>query len=222
MRDGGGKDTRQASHTCTSKWVCLGGIIIIIIAIIVVIFFLCTVLCQVIWVLWGMVGKYVYICKYVYTCLVGIRVAEWAAVTPTYVTDCCDCGCRCHFDFVLCANLAMPSLVLSRPSCHHLHRHRHLRKKLIHVLASILSWLVLVPCFSAGLGPCPRLSCYFTLGCRRNCRPTYISFTNIFARWAWRFSLCSVCNCPTCPTIAPTPPNPKEGKKKKKICGGAA
>lgn len=81
----------------------------------------------------------IYICKYVYTCLVGIRVAEWAAVTPTYVTDCCDCGCRCHFDFVLCANLAMPSLVLSRPSCHHLHRHRHLRKKLIHVLASILS-----------------------------------------------------------------------------------
>lgn len=60
-----------------------------------------------------MVGIYVYICKYVYTCLVGIRVAEWAAVTPTYVTDCCDCGCRCHFDFVLCANLAMPSLVLS-------------------------------------------------------------------------------------------------------------
>lgn len=33
------------------------------------------------------------------------------AVTPTYVTD---CDCRCHFDFVLCANLAM-CLLLSCP-----------------------------------------------------------------------------------------------------------
>lgn len=88
-------------------------------------------------------------------------------MTPPLMSLSAGCGCRCHFDFVLCANLAMPSLVLSDSE--------------LPVTSSLsCSW---------GPGPIPPVALLYTW-LRPKCRSTYISFTSIFARWP-------PCNCPT-------------------------
>jgi len=218
-------------HTCTSKWVCLGDTIIIIIIIIlilvvaVVIFFSCP-MQRLVWSNLGSLGDgrdkvYVHICIYARDTRVVTKGGGNAHL-------CHRLRMPLSLSFWLCAVCqfgdAFSCLVLSvlilQPS----------PSKLLLVLASILSsvlW-VLVPCFFFPFrGSWPRLSCYFTLGCGRKCRPTYISFTNIFARWARHF-LYILCNCPTehstrKPAKSPETPEtcetPSPGKT---VCGGAA
>lgn len=93
------------------------------------------------------------------------------AVTPTYVTD---CDCRCHFDFVLCANLAM-CLLLSCPVG-------------VQVLWSSGPWphpLATLHCpYKHPVSSVPQtvVSLYTWLRPKMSLDSTYISFTNIFAR----------------------------------------